>query len=176
MKEKTIQTSIQYDGQILSVRKDLVQLEDGQIAQRELVVHPGGVGIALEDEQGLFFMVEQFRYGTQCVTLEFPAGKRERDEDDLTTAIREAREETGYEALDPVYLGQIFPTPAYDSETIAFYHAKAGRFVGMHLDDDENLHCCRLSLDDILNQIDNGTICDAKTIAIAYHLYRKRVK
>ena len=51
-----------FKGYILRVRKDTAQMPDGQIVEREVVEHPGGVGIALEDEDGRFFMVTQWRY------------------------------------------------------------------------------------------------------------------
>ena len=64
-------------------------MPDHTTAPRTLVEHPGGVGIALEDEDGTFFFVSQWRYAQSCVTLEYPAGKREKGEDDLAVAKRE---------------------------------------------------------------------------------------
>ena len=47
--EKTITKESIYDGAILHVRKDTAELDDGSVVDREVVEHPGGVGIALED-------------------------------------------------------------------------------------------------------------------------------
>lgn len=54
--EKTITKESIYDGAILHVRKDTAELDDGSVVDREVVEHPGGVGIALEDTDGTFFI------------------------------------------------------------------------------------------------------------------------
>lgn len=79
LKEKTIRETTVYDGHIIKVRLDEAELPDGSTAPREVVVHPGGVGIALEDEEGKFFFVTQYRYGQGHIMLEYPAGKRSRE-------------------------------------------------------------------------------------------------
>lgn len=93
-----------YKGNILHVYKDTIDLGDGLTAQREVVEHRGGVGIALEDSDGKYFIVRQWRYARQEETLEFPAGKKEEGEDSLTTAKREIQEETGYTGKDWIYI------------------------------------------------------------------------
>ena len=128
--EKRIDGEVKYNGVIVKVRLDHAQLENGKIVRREVVEHPGGVGIALEDEEGRFFMVTQYRYAQEKIMLEYPAGKKEKGEDPLTTAKREIVEETGYEGRDFVYLGNMVPTPAYDTEVIELYYAKTGEFKG----------------------------------------------
>lgn len=176
--EKTLKKKYIYHGQILTVREDEAQMPDGQIVPREVVEHPGGVGIALEDEDGRFFFVTQWRYAQEEVTLEYPAGKREKGEDDLKTAQREIIEETGYEGTDWVYLGEMYPTPAYDSETVGMYYAKKGKFLGQHLDSDEYLNVSELTLDEITDKIVKGEVHDAKTISMTFLLkeFRKEGK
>ena len=63
--QKTQKKDIIFEGQILRVRKDEAEMPDGQIVEREVVEHPGGVGIALEDEDGKFFLVRQWRYAQE---------------------------------------------------------------------------------------------------------------
>ncbi|NCB32687.1 MAG: NUDIX hydrolase [Erysipelotrichia bacterium] len=166
--EKQISADYKYHGAVVSLRVDQAQLPDGQIVQREVVEHHGGVGIALEDEDGKFFVVTQWRYAQNMTTLEFPAGKREPGEDDLTTASREIIEETGYEGTDFKYLGYIIPTGAYDSEQIGMYYAKKGKFCGQYLDSDEFLNISRMSLEELTEGIVAGRIPDAKTIAMTF--------
>ena len=60
--QKTLKKETVFDGQILHVRRDEARMPDGQIVEREVVEHPGGVGIALEDEDGRFYVVRQWRY------------------------------------------------------------------------------------------------------------------
>ena len=94
--------------------------------------------------------------------------KREKGEDDLAVAKRESAEEAGYEGKDWVYLGTIYPTPAYDSETIGLYYAKKGNYVGQHLDQDEHINVSLLTLDEITDKIIAGEVHDAKTVSMTF--------
>ena len=166
--EKQIATEKIFDGVVVKLRKDKAVLADGSEVYREVVEHPGGVGIALEDEEGKFFFVKQWRYAQEKVLLEFPAGKKEPGEDPFITAQREIAEETGYTGKDFLYLGQMVPTGAYDSEVIDFYYAKIDQKVGQHLDEDERIHVYRYTLDEIIEMVMNKELSDGKTIAMAF--------
>lgn len=168
LEEKTLSKEYIYEGNVVNLREDKAEMPDGKIVDRTVVEHVGGVGIALEDEDGKFFFVKQFRYAQQELTLEYPAGKREKGEDDLSVAKREVVEETGYEGKDWKYLGLMYPTPAYDSETIGMYYAKKGEYKGQHLDEDENINVYKYSLDEITDMIVNDEIHDAKTIGMTF--------
>ncbi len=168
LKEKTIKKDYVYRGLILNVRKDEAETADGQRVPREVVEHPGGVGIAMEDDEGKFFMVTQYRYAQEKVMTEYPAGKREPGEEPLLTAQREIIEETGYEGKDFFFLGQMAPTPAYDSEVIYLYYARQGEFKGQHLDADEDLNVSKMTLDEITAKIVSGEITDAKTMGMTF--------
>jgi len=80
LKEKTLKKEYVYEGRIINVRSDTAEQPDGLIVPREVVEHPGGVGIALEDAEGKFFFVRQWRYAQYEETLEYPAGKKEKGE------------------------------------------------------------------------------------------------
>lgn len=166
--EKTRTRKQVYDGAIIKVCRDTAETSDGQIVDRELVQHPGGVGIALEDEEGKFFLVKQWRYAQETETIEFPAGKKEKGEDPLTTAMREVIEETGFEGTDWMYLGEMYPTPAYDTEVITLYYAKQGKYVGQHLDADENIRLQKMSLQELTDAVFSGKIKDAKTMGMTF--------
>ena len=174
--EKTLCKEYLYHGKVVTVRRDKAQLQDGQIVDREVVEHPGGVGIALKDEQDRFFLVTQWRYAQERALLEFPAGKKEKGEDPLTTAKREIIEETGYEGKNWVFLGEMVPTGAYDSEVIHMYYAEIGEYRGQHLDADENLGLSRMTLDELTEEIVRGNVPDGKTMAMTFLLkeYMKR--
>ncbi|MCR5794562.1 MAG: NUDIX hydrolase [Solobacterium sp.] len=168
MKEKTLTKDYKFHGHVINLRTDTALSPDGQEVYREVVEHPGGVAIALENEKGEFFLVTQYRYAQERVLLEFPAGKKEPGEDHFETAKREIAEETGYEGKDYVYLGEMVPTGAYDTEVIDLYYAKQGRFVGQHLDEDENINVSYMKLDEIIDAIMDRKIIDGKTIAMAF--------
>lgn len=168
LKETTIEKNVMYDGKIITVRSDKALAPSGNEVPREVVVHPGGVGIAMEDAEGKFFLVTQFRYAQQKIMTEFPAGKKEPGEDPLMTAMREIIEETGYEGTEFIHLGSLCPTPAYDTEVIDMYYTKQGKYLGQHLDDDENLNLSKMTLEEIADAIVRGNIDDAKTVAMTF--------
>ena len=68
--------------------------------------------IAVTPDQQLV-MVEQYRHGSDTIELEIPGGMMDAgDGSPEKTALRELREETGYEGENPRLIGQIFPNPA----------------------------------------------------------------
>ena len=176
LKETPVKKNYVFKGHVVNVRTDEAQLPDGRIVYREVVEHPGGVAIAMEDGEGKFFLVSQWRYGQGRVIKEFPAGKKEIGEDPLTTAKREIMEETGYEGEGFVHLGQMVPTGAYDSELIDLYYAKQGRLVGQHLDADENLRLSKMTLDEIIDAALDGQIDDGKTVVCAFLIKERKTR
>ena len=98
-----------FEGKILHVEKDKVQLEDGSQAFREVVRHSGGgCVLALTEKEEVLF-VRQFRYPHKTVTLELPAGKLEYGENPEECGKRELLEECGCTAGEFTYLGKLYP-------------------------------------------------------------------
>ena len=93
--EKTVSGTEIYAGRILHVQVDRVQLPDGHESTREVIRHPGGVGVLALTDAGEVLLVQQDRYPYGEVLTEIPAGKREPDEEPLETGKRELEEETG---------------------------------------------------------------------------------
>ena len=93
--EKTISTKEIFDGKIVNLRVDTVTLPNGKTATRELISHPGGVGIVAVDENRQVFVVKQYRKPFDKVITEIPAGKLEYGEEPLPAAKRELEEEIG---------------------------------------------------------------------------------
>ena len=93
--EKTINSTSVFDGRILHITLDDVELEDGKKSKREVVNHPGGVTVAALDNDNNLLFVRQFRYPYKEVVLELPAGKLEKGSTPLENGKRELLEETG---------------------------------------------------------------------------------
>lgn len=163
-KEKRISRSEIYKGKIFNVYKDEVELCNGNIVIREKVEHYGGVCVIVKNKEGKFLFVEQFRYGVNSQTLELIAGKLGKDENPEQCAIREAEEEAGIKAKKVLYLGSIYPTPAYDSEIIHCYFICEYEKVGCKPDENEFLEVRALSEDEVIGKIMNNEINDAKTV------------
>lgn len=174
--EKKISREEIFNGHIIKVVKDQVELDDKSLSYREVVLHNGGVCIALEDDEDKFLMVKQYRYAMQSEMYEFCAGKLELNEKPLDAILREAKEETGYEVKDVISYGFIAPTCGYCSEKIYLYSAKVKTFKGQNLDAEENISLHRFTLTEINQMIDEGLIFDAKTICLVHHLNKRSLK
>ena len=161
--EKTLSSEMKFDGRVVKLFVDQVELEDGTKAIRELVKHPGGVCVLPLDEEGNVYMVKQFRYPFKQALYELPAGKLEFGEDHRACGIRELKEETGATADSVEYLGCIYPTVAYDTEIIHMYLARGLHFGEQHLDDGEFLDVIKLPFDKVFEMAMNGELPDAKT-------------
>lgn len=158
-----------YQGKVIHVVKDEVELDDGSRAYREVVIHNGGVCIALKDDDK-FYMVRQYRYSLGREMLEFPAGKIEKGEDPREAILREAEEETGYRVSGLTALGYIIPTCGYCTEKIWLYYGEAGEKVGQHFDRDERIELKKYTFEEIREMIASGQIDDSKTIALMYRM------
>ena len=154
-----------YDGRVLHLYRDEIILPDGSEGIREYCNHNGGVCVLPLTDDGDVILVKQYRYAHRKCTLEIPAGKLEKGEreDIRSAALRELREETGAECRELIYLGEMYPSPALLSEVIYMFFARGLTFGERDLDDDEFLECERVSLERMLEMIDEGLLPDAKT-------------
>ena len=164
--EKEIQRTVIYDGKIMQVTREKVELENGEHAYREVVYHHGGVCIlAIKNHQIL--LVKQFRYPNRIETLELPAGKLEANENPKDCAFRELEEETNNRAREMKFIMKVLPSPGYTSEWLYLYEAIDFEEVDDALDGDEDefIDLKAYSLDELKEKIFSGEIEDAKTVA-----------
>ena len=153
-----------FDGVILHVFKDTVQLPNGKPATREVIRHVGAVGVIPITEDGKVIVERQFRYPLNRVVTEIPAGKLDSfTEDRLSAARRELEEETGYIAGEWIELGDYYPTPAYCDERITLYLARDLSQGQRHLDEDEFLNFEAVPLTELVADVMAGRITDGKT-------------
>lgn len=164
--ERMVSSQTIFEGHIIKVTLDEAELPNGKLAGREVVYHPGGVCVLALDEQGNVPLVRQFRYPIQRLLLELPAGKLDKEaEDQLEAAKRELSEETGMEAGEWTYLGSMLVSPGFCDEKVHMYLARNIKHSQQHLDEDEFLNVEIMSFDTLLEQVMDGTIEDAKTVA-----------
>lgn len=168
--EKQVKRKEIYDGKVIKVVVDDIELNDGRPAKREIVMHNGGACIALKDIDGKYLMVKQYRYAHQIDMLEFCAGKIEIGEKPDSTIVREVQEELGYTAKNIKSFGYIIPTCGYSSERIYLYYGEVDKKVNQHFDEDEYMETYKYSFNEIKDMIKNNVITDAKTIAVMYQL------
>jgi len=153
-----------FDGKILHVFEDTVELPDGKSATREYMRHVGAVCVVPLLDDGSVLLERQYRYPVGEVLVEIPAGKlNDKLEDPREAAARELLEETGAVAGALISLGRFLPACAYSDELIHMYAAKGITFREQKLDADEFLNVFTLPLEEAVSEVLSGRIPDAKT-------------
>ena len=112
------------DGKFITLERRTYRHEDGEEVQRDVVVHPGAVGVVVLDDDTLW-LVRQPREAVGAPDLlELPAGKLDEEgEGPLETAKRELAEEIGKQAEEWVDLGSFYTSPGFTSEEVYLYLA-----------------------------------------------------
>ena len=172
--EKTVSSEKVFEGRIIKVKVDRVEMPDGSAATRELVEHPGGVGIVAITDKDEIILVEQYRKPLDKAIYEIPAGKLDPGEHHRTCGIRELEEETGLSAKVFDYMGFIYPSPGFTDEVTHVYLAKELTQGETHPDDDEFLDVKKVPFDTALKMVMDGEITDAKSVfgILKYNMMR----
>ncbi len=162
-------------GGFLEVRKDTVRLPDGGTATREYIRHGGAVAVIPLLDDGRLVMVRQYRYPLGKVLLELPAGKLDAGESQLACAARELREETGYEAAEWAFGGEIHNAAAYSTESIWLWLARGLRPGPARPDAGEFVETVLMGLPELAALLDRGELPDVKTQLAVLWLLRAQV-
>lgn len=113
-------------GRVVSVRRDMVRSPaDGAEFTRDVVVHPGAVGIVALDHEERMLLVSQYRHPVGHRLLEGPAGLLDvPGEPYHEAAARELYEEGHVRAGDWRVLVDLFTSPGMTSESVRLYLAR----------------------------------------------------
>lgn len=161
--EKTVSSEVIFDGKVIHVTHDEVELENGSRAMREIVGHPGGVCVAALTEDNELLFVKQFRYPYKEVLVELPAGKLEKGQTPLENGKRELLEETGAVGREYMTLGKLYPSPGYSDEIVHLYFCKVDHYEQQSPDEDEFIDIIKIPVNKAVEMVLNGELPDAKT-------------
>jgi ADP-ribose pyrophosphatase len=169
--ETWIERNRVFEGKVVSMSAGRVRMDDGTIAEREVVEHPGGVAIVpvLGDS---VILIRQYRIAIGQDILEIPAGKLEGDEDPEHRGRHELEEETGFRAGRMVSAGSIYASVGYTTEEIHLFLALDLVKVGQNLEPDECIGVVPIALAEIEQQLALNGLKDAKTIVGLHTLLR----
>lgn len=162
--EKTVSSEHIFRGRIIDVKLDKVLMPNGELADREIVGHPGGVGIVAITDDNKIIMVKQYRKPLEKAICEIPAGKLDPNEEVEFCGKRELLEETGATAEKFEYLGFMYPSPGFTDEVTHIYLATGLSFGNANPDDDEFLDIEFFDMETVKEMIMNNEINDGKTI------------
>ena len=169
-------------GRYLEFRVDTILRADGTTGRRDVVGHPGAIAVLAVDGAGRLLLVRQWRIPAERGMLEIPAGTLDVHdgvtEDPDLAARRELEEETGQRAATWRKLATFWTAPGFASELMHLYLATgiAGAAAEGRLapDEDERLELRHVGIDEALALVEDGGICDAKSILGVLWLDRLR--
>ncbi|NLT67559.1 MAG: NUDIX hydrolase [Acidobacteria bacterium] len=153
-----------YRGKIVTLHVDTIRQASGATAIREVILHPGGVTAVPVLDDGRIILIRQFRYPLGRFILELPAGKLDSGQPPLETMARELEEEIGYRAGILTHETTFYTTPGISNEAIHFFIARDLAGCGQALEEGEHISVEAYSLQECLEKIRTGEICDGKTI------------
>ena len=156
-----------FDGRVVSLRLEEIELPGGRRSTLEVIRHPGAAAVVPVDAEGQVLLVRQYRHATGGEwLLEVPAGKLDPGEAPEACAARECEEETGRRPGELVPLGWIWTTPGFTDERIWLYLARDLRAGRQNLQADEELRVERRPFREALALALDGGLEDGKSIAV----------
>lgn len=164
---KRIQRELVYQGSILDIYSDSMELPDGKVEKWDYVEHrKGAAAVVAVRQDGKLLMVRQYRNALDRFTLEIPAGARDsRTEPTIECAARELEEETGYRCDNLEFLLSLKTTVAFCNELVDVYVARNLIPSAQHLDEAEFIDLEAYTLEELCDLIYQGVIQDGKTVA-----------
>ncbi len=156
-----------FAGHMIHLVQATVEVPDGSLVEREIIRHPGAVGIVAIDDDGNVVLERQYRAALDANLLEIPAGKRDvADEPTEVTARRELIEETGLDATSLVQLGTFYNSPGFTDEYSTLFLATGLIEVGHDLQGPEEnaMVVERVPLESTWDLIGSGEMVDGKSI------------
>jgi len=119
------ESTTEYGGGLITIRRDLLEGADGESFGRDIVVHPGAVAILAIDDEERVLVVTQYRHPARQRLVELPAGVLDQaGEDPLTAARRELAEEGQVQAERWTQLLTLMPSPGISTEVLRLYLAE----------------------------------------------------
>ncbi len=163
-------SSLVVDSPYLRLRRDAIELPNGTLLSEYYVRESEGfVMVFALTKQREIVLVRQYRYGNDSISLELPAGSRERGEDPLACAQRELAEETGYTAPRWEMFLHAAAEPVRSTSTMTAYIAyDAERTHEQHLDPSECIEVEVLPLAAFTRALREGAIDSVACIAASY--------
>lgn len=170
-KEITVKSEKIFEGKILNLRIDTVELENQKYAKREIVEHKGAAAVVAINDKGEILLVKQYRKAVEEFIYEIPAGLINVAEEPSECALRELREETGYEAQEIKKVYEFYSSPGFSNEKIHLFKAENLTFKSTKFDEDEFIEITSVSSEEAKKMVDSGRIVDGKTlVGILYWL------
>jgi 8-oxo-dGTP pyrophosphatase MutT (NUDIX family) len=164
MAYERVDSKVVWEGKIGRVRIDTIRYDDGEVAEREVVEHPGAAAVVAHDGERLYMVRQPREPVDEQALLELPAGKfDEEGESPLDTAQRELAEEIGKGARTWQHLTSFYTSPGFADEVCHVYLATDLYDQSAEADEDERIEIVKVPLGELDDAIRRCR--DAKSLA-----------
>ena len=153
-----------YQGKIISLEVEQVELPNGVQTEMEIVRHPGGAAVVAIDQRQHTCLLKQYRYACDGWVWELPAGKIDDYEEPLLTAQRELQEEAGRRAAQWQSLGNMISSPGVFTEVVHCYLATGLTVCDTGHESEELIEIHWLPFDEAVEWAIDNRINDAKSV------------
>lgn len=141
----------------------------GLVGSYQILHMPAWANVVALTPEGQVVLIEQYRHGIDDVTLEIPGGVVEPGEDPAVAAVRELREETGYEGDTLERIGEVLPNPAIQNNACTTWLIEGARPVTEPTPDEgEHIVVVTVPLEEIPTLLRQGRIQHSLVVA-AFH-------
>jgi len=171
-KPRRLSRTVIYENPWVNLYVDRVQFPSGRIIERHHVLEfeKEAVAVLVEDAQGQILLVHAYRYTTDSIEWEVPAGIVEPGEPIVEAAKREVREESGYESEDHELIYTFYPMNGISNKVFHIVHGYATRGTGV-FDRNEEQEFKWVSKPEIQEMIRDRLVRDGYTLtALLLHL------
>ena len=137
---RVLESTTVFSGRVIGLRTDVVTMPGDTSSRRDVVVHPGAVGVVALDDRGRVLLVTQYRHPVRRRLEELPAGLLDvPGEPPLGAARRELVEEAGLAADTWHVLVDALTSPGMTDEAIRLFLARDVREVARDVQKHEEL-------------------------------------
>jgi 8-oxo-dGTP pyrophosphatase MutT (NUDIX family) len=152
-------------------RLDKCELSNGKFLDAIVFEFRAWANIVAITKNREVVLIRQYRHGVQEVLWEIPGGVVEDGEAPLDGVKRELLEETGYTASEFIQVGELYPNPALQTNTVyCFLALNAEKVTGQRLDDGEDIEVHLVPLDDLIAMVRRGEFPHALLVATLFHV------
>ncbi|MFA6782815.1 MAG: NUDIX hydrolase [Sedimentibacter sp.] len=166
--EITVKSEKIFEGKIVNLRVDTVELQNQKYAKREIVDHKDAACILAVNNDKII-LVKQYRKAVEEFILELPAGILNIAEEPQEGALRELKEETGYKADKINLIYEFYTSPGFSNEKVYLFKASELIFEGTNFDEDECIETIEVNAEEAKKMLESGRITDSKTIIGLLH-------
>jgi ADP-ribose pyrophosphatase len=145
-----VDSKVVWEGKIGTVRIDSIRYDDGEVAEREVVEHPGATAVVAHDGETLYMVRQPREAVDEQALLELPAGKLDEEgESPLDTAKRELAEEIGKGARTWQHLTSFYTSPGFTDEECHVFIATNLYDERAEVDENERIEIVEVPLSEL---------------------------